>query len=136
MESMGKRRLRANLVRRMGDRISQVIEQCDGDEEAVREKLEQTYGSWVLWLQLAMQLLPILIEFWKSLQDRKHAFRRGARTLISSLSMDVMHDQESLENIIQDYRMSGEEGPAEFLSTWLQICNSSDEELVDPSGLV
>lgn len=136
MESMGKRRLRANLVRRMGDRVSQVIEQCDGDEEAVREKLEQTYGSWVLWLQLAMQLLPILIEFWKSLQDRKDAFRRGARTLISSLSMDVMHDQESLENIIQDYRMSGEDGPAEFLSTWLQICNSSDEELVDPSGLV
>ena len=133
---MGKRRLRANLVRRMGDRVSQVIEQCDGDEEAVREKLEQTYGSWVLWLQLAMQLLPILIEFWKSLQDRKDAFRRGARTLISSLSMDVMHDQESLENIIQDYRMSGEDGPAEFLSTWLQICNSSDEELVDPSGLV
>lgn len=136
MESMGKRRLRANLVRRMGDRVSQVIEQCDGDEEAVREKLEDVYGSWVLWLQLAIQLLPILLEFWKSLQDRKDAFRRGARTLVSSLSMDVMHDPESLENIIQDYRLSGEEGAAEFLGTWLKVYASSDEELEDPTGLV
>lgn len=136
MESMGKRRLRANLVRRMGDRVSQVIEQCDGDEAAVREKLEDVYGSWVLWLQLAIQLLPILLEFWKSLQDRKDAFRRGARTLVSSLSMDVMHDPESLENIIQDYRLSGEEGAAEFLGTWLKVYASSDEELEDPTGLV
>lgn len=129
MASMGMMRRRAGVVRRMGSKVADVIERHDGDEDAVKAELEQVYGNWVLWLQLAMQLLPILIELFKSLQERRQ-FRRMAQSVASDLSMQVMHSPEVAENIAHDYELCGELDRAAFLRRWFMVHGDDDVALV------
>ena len=131
MVSMGVLRRRASLVRRMGSRVSSVIEEHDGDEERVREALQQTYGSWVIWLTLAMELLPILIELFKSLQDRSK-WRRQSQSLVADLSMQAMHDGDSAANVLEDYELAGEHERALFLRRLFSVFDSETPEIAEP----
>lgn len=120
MVSMGMLRRRASMVRRMGSRVSTIIEKHDGDEDAIKAEMEQLYGNWVIWIQLAMQLLPILLELFKSLQERSK-FRRLSQSVVADLSMQVMHDSETALNVAQDYELAGEHDRALFLRRWFMI---------------
>lgn len=130
MTSMGLLRRRASLVRRMGSRLTTVIEEHDGDEEAVKKHVEEVYGNWVIWIQLAMQLLPILLELFKSLQERSK-FRRMSQSVIADLSMQVMHDPETALNVAQDYELAGELERATFLRQWFAIHEAEGVVIVE-----
>lgn len=136
MTSMGELRRRASVVRRMGVRMSRLVAEFDGNSDAVLEAAKERYGSWAVWLQIALQLLPILIELFKSLQadDREAKFLAISRQAVAGMSMDVMHAPEALEHISEDYREAGMEHHAMFLDRLSAVYR--DGVIEEPTGEV
>lgn len=134
MTSMGELRRRASIVRRMGLRMSRLVAEFEGNSDAVLEAAKERYGSWAVWLQIALQLLPILIELFKALQKdgREDKFATLSRQTVASMSMDVMHAPEAIDHISEDYREAGMEHHAMFLDKVAAVYR--DGVIEEPQG--
>lgn len=134
--SMANLRRRASFVRRMGSRLTRLVSEFDGDETQIRAAMEERYGSWALWLQLAIQLLPILLELFKALQaeDREEKFEWLSRRQVANLSMVAMHKGEAFVHAIEDLKADGSKSEVEFLWTLYDILEglSEKEEISEP----